>query len=79
MVFTSYHDRSSNGLPPDGRASILTTQSLQLALHCELAANKSELNYIINVCKASLSPSKYVYFMFEPVSSNLNVSNASVN
>ena len=31
MAFTSCHDRGSNRLPPDGRASTLTTQPLRLA------------------------------------------------
>ena len=32
MAFTSCHDRGSNRLPPDGRASTLTTQPLRLAV-----------------------------------------------
>ena len=31
MAFTSCHNRGSNRLPPDGRASTLTTQPLRLA------------------------------------------------
>ena len=31
MAFTSCHDRGSNQLPPDGRASTLTAQPLRLA------------------------------------------------
>ena len=31
MAFTSCHDRGSNRLPPDARASTLTTQPLRLA------------------------------------------------
>ena len=37
MAFTSCHDRGLNRLPPDGRASTLTTQPLQLAKEGKLA------------------------------------------
>ena len=32
MAFTSFHDWDSNLLPPEGRASTLTTESLRLAI-----------------------------------------------
>ena len=37
MAFTSCHDPGFNRLPPDGRASTLTTQPLRLALDWPLA------------------------------------------
>ena len=37
MAFTSCHDRGSNRLPPDGRASTLATQPLRLASRNMLA------------------------------------------
>ena len=37
MAFTSCHDRGSNRLPLDGRASTLTTQPLRLAIKVILA------------------------------------------
>ena len=43
MAFTSWHDRGSDQLSPDGRASTLTTQPLQLACVFEQVQTAGQL------------------------------------